>query len=174
MYVYRRREDRGDKKGLTIEKAPFGTLDGKEVDLYTLTNAKGVEMKVTTYGGIVTSLKVPDRRPARRCRAGVHRYQGYTGAAISRPTRISARSSAVTATASAARSSRSTARPARWPNNNGPTTLHGGVKGFDKVVWTARPRSRTRTAGMELTYLSKDGEEGFPGNLSHGDLHAHQ
>lgn len=148
---------------MPVTKAPYGTTAaGQSVDQYTLTNANGVEIKVITYGGIITSLRVPDR-------AGkfdnitlglnsLHDYETrspYLGAIIGRyGNRIGG--------------AKFTLEGKDYPlaKNDGPNTLHGGVKGFDKVVWTASPIPGATEVGLELTYLSPDGEEGYPGNLA--------
>jgi aldose 1-epimerase len=143
-------------------KQVFGKVDGQSVDLYTLTNAHGVEAKITNYGGIVVSLRVPDR--AGRFADIVLGYDKlddylkstpYFGALVGRyGNRIG--------------KGRFTLNGVEYklPVNNGENTLHGGVKGFDKVVWNANAMQTRIGPTLELTYLSHDGEEGFPGNLS--------
>lgn len=146
-----------------VRKAPFGKLpDGTEVDLYTLTNARGMVAKVATYGGIVTELHVPDRNGKLgdvvlgfdNLEAYVkgHPYFGcITGRVANRIANGKFTLDGKEYTLAV---------------NNGPNHLHGGIKGFDKAVWAARilPNSETRP-GVELTYTSPDGEEGYPGNL---------
>lgn len=142
-------------------KVSFGTADGKPVELYTLKNSKGAEAKITTYGGIITSLKVPDRSGnLDDVVLGYDTLEGYLinkgnpyfGALIGRyGNRIGGAKFTLDG------------QTFKLPANNGPNTLHGGRKGFDKVVWTAKPISSSK---LELTYVSKDGEEGFPGTLS--------
>ena len=146
---------------LKIEKAPFGEVEGQPVDLYTLTNANGLVMTVTNYGGIVVSLTVPDKAgnlgdivlgfstvadyvknsPYYGCIVG--RYGNRIGKA-----KFSLDGQEYTLAA-----------------NNGENSLHGGVKGFDKVIWAAKEVKTDNAVGVELKYLSKDMEEGFPGNL---------
>jgi len=151
------------KQKMKTEKQAFGKLpDGTPVDLYTLTNANGVEMKVMTYGGIVISLKTPDRNgKLEDIVLGYDNLQGYLdktpffGALIGRyGNRIGKGQFTLNG------------KTYQLPKNDGENTLHGGNKGFDKVVWTAKPLNIKDGAALELTYLSKDGEEGFPGNLS--------
>lgn len=151
------------KHKMKTEKQAFGKLpDGTPVDLYTLTNANGVEMKVITYGGIVTSLKTPDRNgKLEDVVLGYDNLQGYLdktpffGALIGRyGNRIGGAQFKLNG------------KTYQLEKNDGDNTLHGGSKGFDKVVWTAKPLKVATGAALELTYLSKDGEEGFPGNLS--------
>ena len=143
----------------SIKKQPFGkTQAGKQVELYTLTNSKGVEAAITNYGGIIVSLKVPDRAGKLSdvvlgfvSLEGYLKNAPYLGAVIGRyGNRIG--------------KARFTLNSVEYklPKNDGENTLHGGPKGFDKVLWTAKEVPN----GVELTDLSKDGEEGFPGNLS--------
>jgi len=145
-----------------IDKVPFGAApDGQAVDLYTLRNDKGAEARIMTYGGILLSLKVPDR--AGQLGDVVLGYDKlddyvknspYFGAMIGRyGNRIGgAKFTLDGATCTLAA-------------NNGPNCLHGGLKGFDKRVWSAVPRESPDGPQLVLSYLSPDGEEGFPGNL---------
>jgi aldose 1-epimerase len=146
-----------------ITKQPFGTApDGKAVELYTLRNAKGAEAKIMTYGGIVQSLTMPDRNGKYDdIVLGYDNLDGYVknnpyfGALIGRyGNRIGGAKFTLEG------------KTYTLAANNGPNSLHGGVKGFDKVVWTANPASTSKGPALELTYVSKDGEEGFPGTLS--------
>jgi len=147
----------------TITKSDFGkTPDGQAVDLYTLKNAKGAEADIMTYGGIMQKLLVPDKHGRLAdVVLGFDTLDGYTGpndpyfgALIGRyGNRIGgAKFTLEGQTYTLAK------------NNNG-NTLHGGLKGFDKVVWTARPSVGAHGPQLILAYVSKDGEEGFPGNL---------
>lgn len=150
-----------------ITKADFGkTPDGTPVEIYTLRNAQGAEARIMTYGGIVQSLSMPDKNGKfADVVLGFDSLAGYTspeylkgcpyfGALIGRyGNRIGgAKFNLEGKTYELAK------------NNNG-NSLHGGLKGFDKVVWTARPMDTAQGPALILTYLSKDGEEGFPGNL---------
>jgi aldose 1-epimerase len=146
------------KPGVT--KAPFGKMpDGKTVEVYTLTNANGVEAKAITYGGIITSLRVPDR--AGRMGdvvlgfddlAGYIQNPPFFGAIIGRyGNRIGKGQFTLNG------------HTYKLATNNGPNHLHGGNKGFDKVVWQAQPAASG--AGVTFTRTSPDGEEGYPGNL---------
>lgn len=143
------------------EKTPFGKVGGKAVDLYTMTNAKGLVMKVTNYGGIVTSFMVPDRdgKPGDIVLGynDVDSYvknNPYFGAIIGRyGNRIGKAKFSLNG------------KEYKLSANNGENTLHGGEKGFDKVVWDAKKVESKNAVGVEFTYLSKDGEEGYPGNL---------
>jgi aldose 1-epimerase len=147
----------------TVHKASFGkTANGTPVEIYTLRNSEGMEATVMTYGGIVTSLKVPDKNGKfGDVVLGYDQLGGYLtnspyfGALIGRyGNRIARGQFTLDGHAYA------------LATNNFPNHLHGGLKGFDKVVWTAKPVETFYGPGLELTYLSKDGEEGYPGNLS--------
>jgi aldose 1-epimerase len=148
-----------------IEKASFGKLaSGQEVFLYTLKNASGMEVTVTNYGGTITSIKVPDRnKKIDDVVLGFENVEGYTaktntsyfGAIIGRyGNRIAHGAFTLDG------------HVYHIPINDGPNTLHGGLKGFDKRVWTAKEVSDKAGPALELHYLSRDGEEGFPGNLN--------
>ncbi len=145
-----------------ITKETFGkTADGQNVDLYTIRNARGFEAKITNYGGIVVSLRVPDRNGKfADVVLGFNDFDSYLkndpylGAIIGRYGNRIAKG-------------RFTLNGAEYKLavNNGENHLHGGIKGFDKVVWTGVARSTKGGPEIVLTYLSKDGEEGYPGNL---------
>ena len=147
---------------MKLSKDQFGTTaDGARVDLFTLTNDRGMEVKITNYGGIITSIRIPDRVGnvgdvvlGHDTLEGYLKRSGYFGAIIGRhANRIAGgRFSLNGAVYSLAQ-------------NNGENHLHGGIRGFDKVVWEAREISGPEGIGLELEYLSKDGEEGYPGNL---------
>ena len=146
----------------TITKADFGkTTEGQAVEIYTLRNANGAEADIMTYGGIVQKLTMPDKNGKfADVVLGFDDLPGYIdkspyfGALIGRyGNRIGgARFTLEGKTYTLA-------------TNNGPNSLHGGLKGFDKVVWTARPMQTSQGPALILTYASLDGEEGFPGNL---------
>lgn len=146
----------------TISKADFGkTPEGQSVEIYTLHNSKGAEAKIMTYGGIVQSLTMPDKNgKLADIVLGYDNLQGYIdktpyfGALIGRyGNRIGGAKFTLEG------------RTYTLATNNGPNSLHGGVKGFDKVVWTAKPSVGVHGPQLVLAYLSKDMEEGFPGNL---------
>jgi aldose 1-epimerase len=148
----------------SIEKQIFGKMpDGTAVDIYTLRNASGVETRITNYGGIVVSLKVPDRNGKfDDVVLGYDNLDGYLknnspymGALIGRyANRIAKGTFKLNGT------------EYHLAVNNGANHLHGGLKGFDKVVWTAAPLRVANGAALKLTYVSKDGEENYPGNLT--------
>jgi aldose 1-epimerase len=137
------------------------TPAGESVDLYTLRNPKGMEARIMTYGGIVVSLKVPDRSGKMDDVVnGFDDLGGYTqqppppyfGALIGRyGNRIA--------------NGAFTLDGVKYTlaKNDGQNSLHGGKRGFDKVIWKAKPLD---AQSLQLTYLSKDGEEGYPGNLT--------
>ncbi|MCU1275965.1 MAG: aldose 1-epimerase [Bryobacterales bacterium] len=146
-----------------MKRLPFGkTKDGQAVDLYTLTNGHGMEVAITNYGGIVVSVKTPDRNgKLADVVLGFDNFEGYLqtmpyfGALIGRyGNRIA--------------NGRFTldAREYHLAQNNGPNALHGGLRGFDKRIWSAKEIRAKDAPALELSYLSKDGEEGYPGNLS--------
>jgi aldose 1-epimerase len=146
-----------------LDKQSFGkTKDGEAVDLYTLTNAGGASVSIMNYGGIVVSLKVPDKSGALGdVVLGFDTFDPYLtpppyfGALIGRyGNRIGHARFKLNGV------------EYKLAKNNGENTLHGGLRGFDKVVWTAKDASKDGVPAVELNYLSKDGEEGFPGNLN--------
>lgn len=147
----------------SMKKQPFGkTEDGQAVDLYTLTNKKGMEVAITNFGGIIVSLKAPDRNGKfDDVVLGYDQLDGYLtnkayfGAIIGRyGNRI------------AHGQFKLDGKAYTLPKNDGDNTLHGGTTGFNKRLWKAKDVSGSKGQALELTYLSKDGEEGFPGNLS--------
>ena len=151
-------KETGLARKLTSE--PWGkTAAGEAVELYTLTNAKGAEVRIMTYGGVVVSLSVPDRAgKLGDIVAGFDTLEGYFipppffGAIIGRyGNRIGKGKFSLNGT------------EYTLAKNNGENHLHGGLRGFDKVIWKAK---EAPGQSLELSYLSKDGEEGYPGNLS--------
>jgi aldose 1-epimerase len=145
-----------------LRRAPFGrTADGQPVELFTLTNAHGIEVRLTNYGGIITSLKTPDRSGrfddivlGYDSLSGYLRNSPYFGAIVGRyGNRIARGRFTLDGTTY------------RLAVNNGPNSLHGGIRGFDKVVWNAEPFRNDGTEGVALEYTSADMEEGYPGTL---------
>ncbi len=146
-----------------MKPVSFGkTADGTEVFLYTLKNRAGMEAKITNYGGLVVSLRVADRNGklddvvlGYDSLAGYLKETPYFGALIGRyGNRI--------------RNGKFTLEGKEFvlAANNGPNHLHGGLKGFDKVVWTAEQVAAKDGPSLVLTYVSKDGDEGYPGTLT--------
>jgi aldose 1-epimerase len=167
------------KAEVSLAKKPWGkTKQGEPVDLYTLTNAQAVQVKITNYGGIVVNLLVPDRNgKLGDVVLGFDDLDGYLaghpyfGALIGR---YGNRIGKGTFTLDGKKYTLA-------QNNNG-NHLHGGIKGFDKVVWKAKGILGEKGPGLVLTYLSPDKEEGYPGNLqvtvtylltSDNELHIH-
>lgn len=138
-------------------------LDGKPIEMFTLTNGRGMEMQVMSYGGIITSLKVPDRdgRTADVVLGfdSPQRYLDqppppYFGALIGRYGNRIAKGQFTL-----------DEHTFTLVTNNGPNHLHGGTRGFDKVLWTATPRETPDASSVVFMRTSPDGEEGYPGNL---------
>ena len=145
-----------------MKKQPYGKMpDGTAVDLYTLTNAKGMQASIITYGGALVSLMVPDRAGklgdvavAMDDLDGMRTQDAFFGALIGRyGNRIGHAQFSLNG------------KNYKLPANNGVNTLHGGGNGFDKRVWKAKPGSSPDGPTLTLTYVSKDDEEGFPGTL---------
>jgi aldose 1-epimerase len=150
----------GKKHEQGVQQKLFGTHDGRPITLYTLTNANGVEVDTMNYGGIIVSIRVPDRKGqfadivlGHESLDGYIPNPPYFGAIVGRyANRIANGTFALDG------------KTYTLPKNDGPNTLHGGVdKTFNKVVWDGEPvKGKT---GVAYTYLSKDGDDGFPGNL---------
>lgn len=153
-----------EQKVMSIDKESFGkTPDGQKVDLYTLININGLKARIISYGAILVSLETPDRdgKPA-DITLGYDTLDGYLtrhpyfGATVGRyANRIGGarfKLNDVEYTLAA---------------NNDQNHLHGGINGFDKVVWKIEETKADNDGAMvKLSYLSKDGEEGYPGNLA--------
>jgi aldose 1-epimerase len=142
---------------VTIDKTYFGTTAGAEVYLYTLSNDHGYQVSITTYGGAITSLWTPDRAGAFGdivlgfgSLEDYVRNPRYLGALIGRhANRIAHGRFSLNGV------------EYQLPQNNGANHLHGGFKGFDKRVWNAKEEENV----LHLSYFSRDGEEGYPGNV---------
>jgi aldose 1-epimerase len=150
---------------MTVTRAPFGALPGgHSVEVYSFGNANGVEVRVMTYGATIVSVRAPDR--SGRVDDVVLGFDNlddylvkarYFGTIVGRyGNRIGKGSFALDGSV------------IQLTTNNGANHLHGGVKGFDKVVWKAEPFERDGSAGVAFTYTSADGEEGYPGTLEAG------
>ncbi len=147
----------------SIRREPFGNMpDGTPVHLYILRNSKGVEARITDYGGTVQALLVPDRNGKMDdvvlgfdTLAEYIKDSPYFGCIVGRyANRIAGGKFTLDG------------KICTLAINNAPNSLHGGLKGFDKAVWEASASETPRGPALELKYLSRDGEEGFPGNLS--------
>lgn len=148
------------KPGIT--KSDFGkTPEGQVSELYTLTNANGMQVAITNYGGRVVSILVPDRHGKMAdVVIGFDHLDGYLGTNPYFGALVGRYGNRI-----ANARFKLDGAEYKLAANNGPNSLHGGVKGFDKVFWTARESSKNPPA-IELTYVSKDGEEGYPGTLT--------
>ena len=152
-----------DKRERAKMMKNYGKIaDGQTVEEYTLTNRNDMEVKIITYGGIITSIRVPDRNGQLANIAlgfdSLAKYEAdnpYFGAITGRyANRIAGGKFTLNG------------QEYSLYLNNGPNALHGGAKGFNRRVWTASEVNIDRQAGVELKYLSVDGEEGYPGNLN--------
>lgn len=147
----------------TISKEAFGTLpDGQQADLYTLTNANGMTVNITNYGGIITKLTAPDKNGQwADVVLGFDSLAPYLsghpffGALVGRYGNRIAKGKF-----------KLNGQEYSLAINNGPNALHGGTKGFDKVIWKATEIKQDSVVGLQLEYTSKDMEEGYPGNLT--------
>ena len=154
--------DKKSPKIATVSKATFGkTASGKEIDIYTCVNINGLVLKIMTYGAIVVSVEIPDRDgKLSNVNLGFESLDSYLaghpyfGATIGRYcNRISKGKFSLNG------------KKYTLATNDGSNHLHGGEKGFDKVVWDARSFVDKSGAGIEFNYRSPNGEEGYPGNL---------
>jgi aldose 1-epimerase len=145
-----------------IQKAPFGKVDGKPVDIYTLTNTRGAIVKITNYGAIVTEVHVPDRNG----KLGdvvlgfdnvddYVQHSPYFGAIVGR---VANRIKDATFVLDG--------KTYKLTANNKPHHLHGGAKGWDKAIWTAEPKATKDGPSLKLTHVSPDGEESYPGTVT--------
>lgn len=147
----------------SLQKQAYGkTPEGKSVEEYTLTNINGMEVRIITLGGIITSIRVPDRKGEMAnvvlgC-ASLEDYltkSPYFGCITGRfANRIANATFRLNGT------------EYKLATNDGQHSLHGGAKGFDKQIWQAKEIKTENEVGLELTYTSPDGEEGYPGNLA--------
>jgi len=146
-----------------ITKAPFGKApDGTPVDIYTLRNADGCEARICNYGGIVTSLKVSDKTgKLGDVVLGYDNLDGYLKSSPYFGCLVGRYGNRI-----ANGKFKLDGRIYTLATNNGPNSLHGGIKGFDKVVWSGKTVASSLGPALELKYVSEDGEEGYPGNLS--------
>lgn len=144
----------------TVTKQPFGETDGKKVDLYVLTNTRGTIAKIMTYGAIVTELHTADcNGKLADVVLGFDDLKGYLaghpyfGALVGRVANRVAKGKFTL-----------NGKSYQLAINNGENHLHGGLKGFDKVVWSAQEVPAINGVAVKFSYLSPDGEEGYPGN----------
>jgi aldose 1-epimerase len=148
---------------MDIQKQTFGQLpDGQQVDLYILTNGKGLTAKVMTYGATLVSLGVPDRNEdIADITLGCDDIEGYMAASPYFGSTVGRYANRIAKGKFALEGEEYT-----LATNNGENHLHGGIKGFDKVLWQAEPFREEKMVGVKFVYFSKDGEEGYPGNLA--------
>lgn len=160
-------EAQGNEQKMSITKEAFGEYDGKQVERYTLTNNKGMSVKIITYGGAINEINVPDRNGNfANVALGFDSLDGYRSPAFLRVNpffgaligRYGNRIGDAKVTING--------QEYQLDRNDGKNHLHGGFKGFDKVVWDAEPIQNGNTVALKLSYLSVDGEGGFPGNLN--------
>jgi aldose 1-epimerase len=147
----------------SVTRAPFGKLpDGTAVESFTLINANGLEVRAISYGGIIVNLKTKDRTGkldditlGYDDLAGYLKQSPYFGTIVGRyGNRIAKGQFTIDG------------KTYTLAKNNGPNHLHGGIKGFDKVVWKAEPFQKGDTAGVVFSHVSPDGDEGYPGALT--------
>lgn len=151
-----------NKGNMGITSEPWGTTnDGKHVELFTLENKNGLEARITSYGGIIVSLKTPDKNGTLGDvvlgfdkLADYETRSPYFGAITGRYANRIAKGKFTL-----------DGRKYQLPVNDGPNSLHGGRVGFDKKVWKVKKIYHSSEVGLELTRTSADGEEGYPGNL---------
>ncbi len=148
---------------MSISVAPYGTTkSGKAVNLYRLRNDKGMEVDITNYGAIITAIRVPDSSGniedvtlGYDNLAGYEKGTSYFGAIVGRYGNRIAKGTFTL-----------DGKTYKLPINNGPNSLHGGKVGFNQRVWSAKPITKPNAVGVELTYVSPDGEQGYPGTLT--------
>ena len=156
-------ESNNGNTSMSIPKSDYGkTQDGQPVEMYTLTNKNGMTAKVITYGAILTELDVPDRNgKSADIVLGFTNLNDYLtrnpffGAIAGRYANRIAKGQFTL-----------DGKTYHLPINNGPNSLHGGNKGFDKRVWKAEPKQTSEGSSVAFTYVSADGEEGYPGKLT--------
>jgi aldose 1-epimerase len=147
----------------SVKVQAFGSIaSGEKTDLYVLTNSRGMTVAIATYGATVVSIKVPDRAgkfadvvlgfdTPKEYEDGTAHIGGTIGRYANRVAHGTFTLAGKTYT---------------LPKNNGENTLHGGIRGFDKRIWTAKEVASKEGVAVEFTYVSADGEEGFPGTMT--------
>jgi aldose 1-epimerase len=148
---------------MDIQKQVFGQLpDGKNVDLYILSNTKGIKARIMTYGATLVSLEIPDRDGTiADITLGYDSIDGYIEASPYFGSTVGRYANRIA-------KGKFTLNGMEYAlaQNNGENHLHGGIMGFDKVVWNSEPIRKESEVGIKFMYFSKDGEEGYPGNLA--------
>jgi len=147
---------------MSVTSSPFGTTaNGKPVEIYKLDNGRGITVEVLSFGGTIHTFNVPDRNGKAinvnanlETVADYEKARSFFGALVGRyGNRIAQGKFTLDG------------KEYTLPTNNGRNSLHGGIKGFDTVVWNVRPFEQRNAVGLTLTYTSQDGEEGYPGKL---------
>jgi aldose 1-epimerase len=157
-----------DQVKMNVSKQPYGKLPGGEVDVYTLTNSRGLRVQVITYGATIISVEAPDRN-GKLANVTLHRdsladYLEQKNGKYTTPFfgpvagRYANRIAAGRFTLDG--------KQYKLALNDGPNHLHGGLRGFDKQLWQAEPIEAKGLVGVALTYVSRDGEEGYPGTVT--------
>jgi aldose 1-epimerase len=152
----------GRRRGMTVISSEFGrTADGKTIDIYKLDNGRGVTVEVLSLGGIIHSFNVPDRNGKTvnvsanlETVAEYEKARPFFGALIGRYGNRIAKGKFTL-----------DGKEYTLPTNNGQNSLHGGLKGFDTVVWKVQPIQQNNLVGLSMEYTAQDGEEGYPGQL---------
>lgn len=147
---------------MSLSKEIFGYLpEGQAIEIYTLTNSQGMKAKIMTYGATLVALEVPDKNGVSEdITLGHDHLEGYLkaspyfGATVGRYANRIAQAKF-----------QLNGQTYHLAANDGPNHLHGGLKGFDKVIWQATPVEEKDWVGVHFSYFSPDGEEGYPGNL---------
>ena len=152
-----------EESTMDIQKQAFGQMpEGESVDLYVLTNGKGLVAKITNYGATLVSLGVPDRNgDVADITLGCDALEGYMAASPYFGSTVGRYANRIA-------NGKFTLEGVEYTlaKNNGENHLHGGIKGFDKVLWQAEPFKEEKAVSVKFVYFSKDGEEGYPGNLA--------
>ncbi len=150
---------------MKVEKETFGQWEQQNVDLYTLTNTKGMTVKIMTYGATITSIEVPNGDTTKQVACGFDTFQGYLSEEYKGNSPYFGctvgRYSSQIKDAGFTLNGEKYDLTANAGNNN----LHGGGQGFDKRIWSATVVEDSENAQVEMTYVSNDMEEGFPGNV---------
>lgn len=161
-FIQESKTEHNTETEMNITKEPFGNIEEEAIYLYTISNHNGVTVKITNYGGIVSSILVPDKYgKLDDVVLGYDNIEGYLeatpyfGCIVGRYGNRIAKGKFIL-----------DGEEYNLAVNNGENTLHGGLVGFDKKVWDAQEFITENSAGVKLHYISKDGEEGYPGNLN--------
>jgi aldose 1-epimerase len=174
-----RRHHHGNGGGLSIQKSPFGSVGGKAIDKYTLSNRNGVSISIITYGGIIQSVNVPDRRGRdANITLGFGDIAGYTSPAYIKSNPYFGAIIGRYGNRIAKGRFTLDGKEYSLDINNDPNSLHGGFEGFNVKVWNATPVQTPKSVGLKLTYNSVAGEgctasrpstppctTGYPGNV---------